>query len=240
MLGLLLASGSVLAVSEAERNGPQPADVCLEIEAGIVTAREWDDVAGLVGASVAERAALFPAPRVDRTSTRLSLASGQAGSDPGTAGCLEPGAEWSARFGRAFLEAGAERMLEEAPTTPGIDSEVMLEWIPEESRVRTTLAFAGPLDIPSGTCWVDDTLGVDVATGTVVASGERGVVTSPFAEAACGRFFDHLPDGGAGEQAVNLLPAVVPSDRGDRLRFVAEGVRVAEDAISVWGRLSRD
>ena len=63
-------------------------------------------------------------------------------------------------------------MLADAPTTPGIDSDVTIEWQPDAARLRTTLTFAGPLDIPNGKCWIDDTLSVDDATGTVVASGE--------------------------------------------------------------------
>jgi hypothetical protein len=130
-------------------------------------------------------------------------------------------------------------MLAEAPTTPGIDSEVIIYWYPDETRMRTLLAFAGPLDIPNGTCWIDDVLAVDAATGTVVASGEQGLKTSPFAEVACDRFFDHLPDGGAGEQAVSLLPATVTLAAGSELRFVAEEVLVTDEAVSVSGRLER-
>jgi hypothetical protein len=182
---------------------------------------------------------LFPLPQVEREPTRIDVESGHLDGERGHAGCLEPGAEWTARFGRGFLEAGADQMLAEAPTTPGIDSDVTIEWYPDEARLRTTLAFAGPLDIPNGTCWIDDALSIDVEAGVVVASGEEGVKTSPFAEGACGRFFDHLPDGGAGEQAVTLLPRIVALTDGSELRFVAEDVRVEEDAVSVSGRLER-
>jgi hypothetical protein len=174
-------------------------------------------------------------------SQRFDIWSGQEGMAVGVgAPCLEPGATWTARFGRDFLQAGAERMLAEAPTTPGIASNVTIEWYPDETRLRTILEFAGPLDIPNGQCWVDDVLSVDSATGTVSASGEPGVQTSPFAEGACGRFFDHLPDGGAGEQAVTLLPAAIDVGGGQALRFVAERVEVQEDAVVVSGSLGRD
>ena len=192
-----------------------------------------------VSETVAERTALFPAPRVDQEPTRLDIDSGHLSEERGYGSCLESGSEWTARFGRAFLEAGADQMLAEAPTTPGIDSDVTLEWDPDDVRVRTTLVFAGPLDIPNGTCWIDDALSVDADAGVVVASGEQGVKTSPFAEGACGRFFDHLPDGGAGEQAVTLLPMSVALPDGSELRFVAEGVRVADDAVWISGRLER-
>jgi hypothetical protein len=131
-------------------------------------------------------------------------------------------------------------MLAEAPTTPGIRSEVSIEWDPEGTRMRTTLVFAGPLDIPNGTCWIDDALAVDAATGSVIASGEEGVRTSPFAEGACSRFFDHLPQGGAGEQAVTLLPRVVALADGSVLRFVAEDVLVEVNAVSVSGTIAHD
>ena len=65
----------------------------------------------------------------------------------------------------------------------------------------------GPLDIPNGTCWIDDALTVDACRPAPSwPAASRALKTSPFAEGACGRFFDHLPDGGAGEQAVTLLP----------------------------------
>jgi hypothetical protein len=98
------------------------------------------------------------------------------------------------------------------------------------------LVFAGPLDIPNGTCWVDDVLSVDAVGGIVAASGEQGLETSPFAEGACRRFFGFLPDGGAGEQAVTLLPLSVELDDGV-IRLVAQAVTVRDDAIVMAGSL---
>ena len=227
-----LTAGVVLAEAH-------PADVCLEVAPGVVASEDWEAVSAAVAEAVAEQPALFPTPQVNEEPSRIDIDRGHLGGARDYAGCLEPGAEWTARFGRDFLEAGADLMLAEAPTTPGIDSDVTIEWYPDETRLRTTLEFAGPLDIPNGTCWIDDALTVDPGAGVVVASGEEGVQTSPFAEGACGRFFDHLPDGGAGEQAVTLLPTTVTPAEGAELRFVAEDVRVEEDAVSVSGRLER-
>jgi hypothetical protein len=215
------------------------ADVCLEVASGSLSVEDWAALTAAVDHAVAERSALFPFPQLSQEPTRIEIDSGHVGTGHGDAGCLEPGTDWTARFGRDFLEEAADRMLAEAATTPGIDSDVTIEWYPSETRMRTTLVFAGPLDILNGTCWIDDALSVDAATGTVTASGEQGVKTSPFAEGACGRFFDHLPDGGAGEQAVTLLPSVVRLPDGGELRLVAEDVRVAEDSVSVSGRLER-
>jgi hypothetical protein len=191
-----------------------------------------------VAEAIAPRTALFPEPSLHETGTRLDIGAGHEDATPGTGPCLEPGFEWTVRFDRDFLQAGAERMLAEAPTTPGISSAVEIEWLPAGSLVRTVLVFAGPLDIPNGTCWIDDVVAVE--EGVVTASGERGLRTSPFAEGACGRFYEHLAQGGAGEQAVTLLPATVALADGGSLRFVAEDVSVGEDALVVSGSLARE
>ena len=227
----LLTGGVVLADAH-------PADVCLDTAPAAVAAEEWEAISGAVAEAVASRPAHFPYPTVDQEPDRLDISSGNVQEARGYAPCLMPGYEWSARFGRAFLDAGADRMLDEAPTTPGIDSSVDIEWHPAEARLRTVLVFAGPLDIPNGTCWIDEQLAV--AADTVVVRSDQGVRTSPFAEGACGRVFDHLPDGGAGEQAVTLLPAAVSLPDGGQIRFVAQTVEVREDALVVAGGFARD
>jgi hypothetical protein len=216
--------------------------VCLELAAGALTDTEWAVLERDVATAVASRPALFHQPVIAGDPLRrFDIWSGREGPPVSDgASCLEPGSEWTARFGRDFLQAGADQMLADAPTTPGIGSEVTLEPYPRESRLRTTLDFAGPFDIPNGTCWVDDVLSVDASSGLVVASGEQGLETSPFAEGACGRFFSYLPDGGAGEQAVTLLPSSVELGDGAVLRFVAHEVAVRDDAVTVAGRLQRD
>jgi len=232
LIGALLASSHVSATEH-------PADVCLEVAPDALPTEDWDAVAAAVSVAISERPALFPFPHIDRQPTRLDIDSGHLREERSYSGCLEPGAEWTARFGRDFLEAGADYLLAQAPTTPGIDSDVTIEWYPDEARMRTTLVFAGPLDIPNGTCWIDDALAANDETGTVAASGEQGVRTSPFAEGACSRFFDHLPDGGAGEQAVTLLPASVTLADGGVVRFVAQDVNVTEGSVTVSGRVEQ-
>jgi len=260
LLALLTWTGAVAASSSAET--ASQADLCLEMIPEGLTDADWTRIVEQVAVVLAPRTALFPQPQVSALpplaegaageplgsrSARLDIHSGHAGisavgqqgdaSASPSAACLTPGREWTARFGRDFLEASADRMLAEAPTTPGIDSEVNLEWHRDETRVRTLLVFAGPLDIPNGRCWVDDVLSIDPSTGVAVASGEQGLETSPFAEGACGRFFGYLPDGGAGEQAVTLLPTEIEFESGRTLRFVATDVVVDEGAISVSGTL---
>lgn len=216
------------------------ADLCLEVATGAMTETAWSALTAGVEAAISSRPSLFPAPSMEAAGRRLDVWGDRA--DPGRSegrACLEPGREWSIRFGRGLLEAGAERMLAEAPTTPGIESEVRLEWHPAEGRLRTTLTFAGPLDIPNGSCWVDDVLAVDGPRGVAVAIAEQGRRTSPFAEWACDRFFEYLPDGGAGEQAVTLLPTTVEPADGDALRLVTHAVTLRDDAIVLAGSIER-
>jgi len=176
-----------------------------------------------------------------RRSYRLLVSAGyQVGTAaPIDRACRSADAGWGAHLGRAFLEAGADELLARAPTTPGIDSEVGIEWSADEDRLLTRLRFAGPLDIPNGTCWLDETLSVDEVRGAASVGVDRGLETSPFAESACGRFFDHLPDGGAGGQAVSLLPIEIPLAAGGTLRLLVSEVDVAEDGVRLGGTVER-
>jgi hypothetical protein len=246
----VVASLLLLLPASATAQPGAAADVCLEVAAEAVDAAAWTALSEAVADATAERTALFPAATITTAShealleaaapsLRLEIDAGHAAepTEHGAATCLEPGLDWGARFGRVFLEAGADRMLAEAPTTPGIESSVAIEWHADDDRLQTTLVFAGPLDIPNGTCWIDDRLSIDADAGVAIASGEQGVKTSIFAEGACRRFFDHLPDGGAGGQAVTLLPLEVTAADGATLRFIATEVRVTEDAVVVGGAL---
>ncbi|MEX1344986.1 MAG: hypothetical protein AB1Z63_09970 [Candidatus Limnocylindrales bacterium] len=217
-----------------------PADVCFEIAPELLGPGDWETVGSAVDRSVAQRPALFPSPRIARTPTRLDIDSGHLTEERGHGSCLVPGFEWTSRFEREFIVAGADQLFEEAPKTPGFSSSGTIEWYPEENRLRTRLQFSGPLGIPNGACWVDDVLTVDDATGAVGTSRARDLDTSPFGSVVCDRFFSYLPDGGAGEQTVSLLPESVALADGSELRFVVRDVVVAEDALVVSGRLQRD
>lgn len=238
ILSMVAAMGAELP-ARAQDAGVD-ADVCLEVAAGAMSDADWTSLTEGVHAAIASHPSLFPAPSLQQDGRRLDIWAAGAGQMPAAGRpCLEPGSEWSARFGRSFLEAGADRMLAEAPTTPGIDSAVRLEWHPQEGRLRTTLTFAGPLDIPNGTCWVDDRLAVDGSRGVAVAMAEQGRRTSPLAGWACDRFFEHLPDGGAGEQAVNLLPTTVEPAEGAALQLTAQEITLHDDAITIAGSIER-
>ena len=118
-LVLLLTLGSALAVNA---EGDSPADVCLEVAPGVMAADAWTHLTARISDTVAEHTALFPDPTITTASPeaspgadipprRLDIDAGRPGgvTDEPDAGCLEPGLEWSARFGRHFLSAGADQ-----------------------------------------------------------------------------------------------------------------------------------
>ena len=237
---LMLAGTSPGSVSGAEATP----DVCLSVRLGDLPDRAaWPEIIGAVDAATASEARpqLFPARELevllgaDDAPAIIAIwrEARTSEQDPVLDGCVADGATWTARIGRSFLVAGADNELAAAPTTPGIESNVEVEWYPDEGRVRTWLEFEGPLGIPNGTCWIDDVLTTE--RGVAVASGDTDLRTSPFAEGACGRFFDYLARGGAGEQAVTLLPSVVPLADGGTLAFLVSSVTVEEDAILMSG-----
>jgi hypothetical protein len=239
-LSMSLVGGATAAADE------QRSDVCLEIVADSLPDGAWTQVIEAVDEVVSGRPDLFPTPvwsvTLSGQTQRIDyVARGDVAEDAGpVTDCLAGGADWTVRVGRAFLDAGADRMLELGPTTPGIESSVDVEWFPGEDRVTTTLVFAGPLDIPNGTCWIDDTLGVDGATASAISIVEHGVQTSLFAESACGRFFDHLDKGGAGEQAITLLPTSLTLPVSSTLQLTVEDVTVEDDGIVISGSVGVD
>jgi hypothetical protein len=248
----LFVPGAPVAAEEAA-SGP---DMCLVVTD--LSATAWAGVVADVAGTVAAHPTLFPDPLVvpdpDPSGAPIARAaigvwatggSGQAAtgdpSSPGQQpdareGCAVGGSGWTLRFERGFLDAAADRMLADAPTTPGFSSSIDLEWAPGEDRVRTTLTFSGPFGIPNGTCWIDETLGSD-DTGRAMVAAETGMQTSPFGDVACGRFFEHLGRGGAGAQAVALVPVDVEVPGAPGLRFHVDSVDVGEDAILVSGLL---
>lgn len=247
----MLATCNPVAASEA---APGP-DMCLAITD--LSATAWASVVVDVADTAAAHAILFPDPLMvtDPAPSGAPVARATiavwatGGSDPavtddppdlaGQPGarpdCTVEGSGWLLRFERGFLDAAADRMLADAPTTPGFSSSVDLEWAPGDDRVRTTLTFSGPFGIPNGTCWIDESLASDA--GRVVVAADTGMQTSPLGDIACGRFFEHLGLGGAGAQAVSLVPVDVEVPGAPGLRFDVTAVDVTDDAILVSGLL---
>jgi len=241
-IGQLLSGGGVTAADDGVP------DLCLAIAPGVLPDGAWEKIVAAVEHSAWERPVLFPRPAfasaaaVVGTSSQVARleVTADAGDLEGgreTADCLDSAAQWTVRVSRAFLDEGADRMLAVAPTTPGIESSVEVEWYPDQARVVTMLHFAGPMDIPNGRCWIEDVLSVGAAAGVAVSRVGRGLETSPFAEGACGRFFDYLVDGGAGQQALGLVPSSVALAEGATIVLVAEDVRVDPVTIGISGRI---
>lgn len=245
-VSLLLSAGSLTA---ADDDAP---DLCLAVAPGVLPEGAWEELVAAVESTAAGRPLLFPQPafvsaaaagsashevaRLEVTAVASDL-PGDLEGRRATADCLDSAAQWTVRVSRTFLDEAADRMLAVAPTTPGIDSSVEVEWYPDEARVVTMLHFAGPMDIPNGRCWIEDVLSVEAASGVAVSRVGHGLETSPFAEGACGRFFDYLVDGGAGQQALGLVPSSVVLSEGPTIVLVAEDVRVDPAAIGISGRV---
>jgi hypothetical protein len=227
---------------------PQVPDICLSIGLADPDAAMVDAVVATVEDGLATRPVLLPSPFVVSSSAGsidvavwaepLAEDDGPA-ADPGTGACpggADAGA-WTASIAGSFLRAGTKRELAAAGTTPGFSSSIDVEWDAADDRVRTVLTFSGPLDIPNGMCWMDDVVSADGAGGTR-ATTTTDSLTSPFGDGVCGRFEAHLADGGAGAQALVLLPRAVRLPDGSELRLAVDGVDVRDDGIGLWGRVS--
>ena len=164
--------------------------------------------------------------------------------------CLADGASWTTTISGELLQAGAERILAGArlpddsgspPIREDAEAAIAVEFDPAEGRVRTTLEFTvpvGPLRL-GGRCWIDDSLGIDRATGTAVASASTGMDVDPFTESACQKFAAFMTEGGAGEQALALLPVTIPLGDGTTARFVATSANVSDRGVVISGVVRR-
>ena len=170
--------------------------------------------------------------------------------DVAAADCLADAAGWTTTISGDLLQAGAERILagarlpDESGTPPireDAEAAITVEFDPAEGRVRTTLEFKVPIGFLrlGGTCWIDDVLSVDPATGTVVTSASTGMNVDPFTESACQKFGAFMTEGGAGEQALSLLPVAIPLADGTTARFVATSANVSARGIVMSGALRR-
>ncbi len=160
--------------------------------------------------------------------------------------CLADGASWTTTISGEMLQAGAERILAGArlpddsgspPIREDAEAAIAVELDPAEGRVRTTLEFnvpVGPLRL-GGTCWIDDAIDIDGATGTAVTRVSSGMDVDPFTESACQKFAAFMTDGGAGEQALALLPVAIALDGGASARFVATSATVSDQGVVMSG-----
>jgi hypothetical protein len=251
LLAAVASGGSTVVAQDA----PAP-DICLTI--GAALEGEGSAVIDAVRTAIAERPVLIPDPLVGSMSAtdqpdvdpwlrvgvwsaaEESFLPAPSSSDI-TAWCGDDPIDgaWSAAFSGEFLRAGTRRELAAAPTTPGFSSSIDVEWDESADLVRTVLTFSGPLDIPNGTCWMDDVVSAD-GEGDTVALTTTGSQTSPFGDGVCGRFEEFLPDGGAGAQAIVLLPREIALSDGSVLDLRVERVDVRDDAIHLTGSVARE
>ena len=256
LVSSLSATATSVAAAEPDVLAPE---ICLLVDSPEVDDADWSAIVEAVQASLALRPVLVPAPIVLTLSEESPSGIRQVGvwadsgttdtgflpADPteGHCGAAVSGTDpdegdsadgtWSAAITGEFLRAGTKRELAAAPTTPGFSSSIDVEWDEAADLVRTVLTFSGPLDIPNGTCWMDDVLSADGSGGTR-AETTTGSQTSPFGDGVCGRFEEYLANGGAGAQAIVLLPRAIVLPAGE-VRLQVDGVDVRDDAVHLWG-----
>ena len=247
-LAVLAFAGSP---SVAAQVSPPP-DICLAVDLDRLDEATTSAVVGSVQDALATRPVLIPALSIvgpDPTAAespdatiRLAMwtngaAEPMAAPDVPGAGCgTEAMVEgtWSASITGEFLRAGTKRELAAAGTTPGFTSDIDVEWSEADDLVRTVLTFSGPLGIPNGTCWMDDVVSADGQGGTH-AETTTDSATSPFGDGVCGRFEEYLANGGAGAQALVLLPRDIALADGDVLHLRVDGVDVRADGVHLSG-----
>jgi hypothetical protein len=252
LVGLVVVASCFVSPSAAADVSPPP-DICLTIGLAALDDPATEAIVTAVEGALATRPVLIPEPRVmwtvatgsDEQGGSLSLpvwtdAPAAFGGPDSSATIVDAcGLElgtgtWSASIAGAFLRAGTKRELAAVPTTPGFTSDIDVEWREAEDLVRTVLTFSGPLGIPSGTCWMDDVVSPDGQGGSH-AETTTGSATSPFGDGVCGRFEEYLASGGAGAQALVLLPGEIALADGDVLHLRVEGVDVRADGVHLWG-----
>jgi hypothetical protein len=228
-------------------------DLCLELTSAVLPPEAWPSAVTAVTTLVSARPDLFPDPSVLSQVVPADEATGKARSfrigawstvggssgdersqTAGLAGesCLPEDATWGATITRSLLAAGAERRASSVDLSVGVTADVGVRFFPDEERVRTFLDFSMPLGV-GGHCWVDDILGVDAAASRAVISTEVGQDVTLFGDYGCQRFLELMPDGGAGEQALGLVPAKVGT--GPERSLGASGADLEADRIVVWG-----
>lgn len=174
--------------------------------------------------------------------------AGDGQQDLAASDCLADGAGWTTTISGELLQAGAERILAGArlpddsgspPIREDAEAAIAVDLDPAEGRVRTTLQFdvpVGPLRL-GGRCWIDDALGIDGATGDAVTRASTGMDVDPFTESACQKFAAFMTDGGAGEQALSLLPTAISLGDGTVARFVARSAEVSDRGVVMSGTI---
>lgn len=72
-----------------------------------------------------------------------------------------------------------------------------------------------------------------------VASASADMDVDAFMESGCQKFQAFMTDGGAGEQALSLLPVAISLAKGTSVSFLPTSIDVGSDAIVMSGPIVR-
>jgi hypothetical protein len=228
------AADTVVSAASASAPG-----LCFGMVASAIGDAGWQAVSDALVASARSAVHLFPQPEAAEGPTSLGIwEEPESGLSRPAPLCAVSDAGWQATVGRGMLERGALRRAASVELSAGTTAAVSVRFDPKATLVRTQLDFSMPLGV-GGKCWVDDRLGVEAGTGRAVSARQVGQYVTLFGDYGCRRFLELMPEGGAGEQAVELLPWEVPVGGGSVVRLVATSVTLDEDAITVAGRFEQ-
>jgi hypothetical protein len=132
-----------------------------------------------------------------------------------------------------LLADGADRLMERAEFGAEWSGRIDVSFYPEDTRVRSTLHFSGPLGI-AGSCWIDETLAVDPDSGSPAVASESGDDAGLAGFVACRRFADELAEGGAGAQALALFPTSLATGPSSTAMW-ATAIELTDDLVIIRG-----
>jgi hypothetical protein len=151
----------------------------------------------------------------------------------GDEACATADSTWALRITRELLADGADRLLERATFGEDWTATIDVSLHPGQSRVRTRLDFSGPFGV-KGSCWIDETFAIDLQTGLpeVISSSENDAGLAGLV--ACRRFEKELAGGGAGAQALALLPSAVTDGSTDPTLALSR-IEVTDGMVTLSG-----
>ncbi len=147
--------------------------------------------------------------------------------------CAPAESGWSFGVTHALLADAADRLLERADFGSDWTGNIEVTFHPEEARVRSTLDFSGPFGI-EGSCWIDETLAIESDSGRPLVVGQSGDDAGLPGLVACRRFEAEMSEGGAGAQALALLPATIGEGHAE-VTLAATGFELTQELLIVRG-----
>ncbi|MFV2062133.1 MAG: hypothetical protein ACC726_01310 [Chloroflexota bacterium] len=240
--------------SAGETQGP---GICFGAASSLVDQGLWQDMTSAVASAAESQPEFFagaqvvivPGPNEPwGTATQpVATIALWSGAEAGEAivDCDSDGSTWTWRISRQYLLAGAQRILEAArlpqggppAIPPNAEAEIEVQFDSARQGIRTSLVFrvpVGPFRL-GGTCWIDDALGIDGASGLAVAMATTGMEVDPFVESACRKFEAFMTAGGAGQMALSMVPWRISRGDGTTARLVAGSLSLDTSAMVLTG-----